>query len=254
MELAREFGLSMISRMEPELYEREGLDVQLSLNERSDIRLSRAEFKKLSGDMNKILTFLADLAERDIKYPDRPWEETSDDKRNNLKKYDSWSVQQALPELNLISRRGTGDDLLWRMLDFKLVNDEVAPLDEMNFLGLLCKVRGGQRELFSLELGCLRDGYWDELEIFRCAEGCQTLAKKIADKIKTKKYGPEPAKVFCNVAITRIDLFSKKGVKLWYKDTRDNKFVDEKAPPKPIPGFFSYMILAIHPASGPLRP
>ena len=28
LELAREYGLAMISRMEPELYEREGLDVQ----------------------------------------------------------------------------------------------------------------------------------------------------------------------------------------------------------------------------------
>ena len=27
------------------------------------------------------------------------------------------------------------------MLEFRLVNDEVAPLDEMNFLGLLCKVK-----------------------------------------------------------------------------------------------------------------
>ena len=35
------------------------------------------------------------------------------------------------------------------MLEFKLVNDEVAPLDEMNFLGLLCKVRGGQGERFT---------------------------------------------------------------------------------------------------------
>ena len=38
------------------------------------------------------------------------------------------------------------------MIEFKLVNDEVAPLDEMNFLGLLCKVRAGQGERFGAGL------------------------------------------------------------------------------------------------------
>src|SRR4029450_9520372 len=47
--------------------------------------------------------------------------------------------------------------------------------------------------------------------------------------------------------ITRIDL-SSGGVRLWYKDTRGNKFVDEKAPPKPISVVFSYVILAIPPS------
>ena len=61
---------------------------------------------------------------------------------------------------------------------------------------------------------------------FSLRDGCQTLAKKIAEKIKAKKDGP--AKVFCNAAITRIELSSKNGARLWYKDTRDDRFVDEK--------------------------
>ncbi len=44
------------------------------------------------------------------------------------------------------------------MIEFKLVNDEVAPLDEMNFLGLLCKVRGGQGERFGKGLTSHSDG------------------------------------------------------------------------------------------------
>jgi monoamine oxidase len=247
LELAREFGLAMISRMEPDLYEREGLDVQLSLHERPDIRLSRAEFKKLSDDMSRILMALADRAEAEIEYPDRPWEAKSSDKLDKLKKYDTWSVQYALPELNLISKRtGTGaDEPLWKMLDFKLVNDEVAPLDEMNFLGLLCKVRGGQRELLSPDFGCLRDGYRDELEIFRCAEGCQTLAKKMAEKIQTKQYGPVPATVRRLVAVKYISL-SKSGVTLGLKATDGRRFVDDNTP-FPATGF-SHVILAIPPS------
>ena len=44
--------------------------------------------------------------------------------------------------------RSARDERLWKMFEFKLVNDEVAPLDQMNFLGLLCKVKGGQGERF----------------------------------------------------------------------------------------------------------
>ena len=46
----------MISRMDPELYERAGLDVKLTLHK----RLSRAEFKDLTTQMNaRILSPLA---------------------------------------------------------------------------------------------------------------------------------------------------------------------------------------------------
>jgi monoamine oxidase len=250
LELAREFGLAMISRMGPDDYEKECLDVRLSLE--PDKFLPMKEFIALSETMNdRVLTPLATLAQV-IDDPSQPW------KQSSLQKYDNMSVGYALehldkvlddPQYSPIPRNG----LLWKMLEFKLVNDEVAPLDQMNFLGLLCKVRAGQGKrcvddypLFR-KSSCILDGYWEELEIFRCADGCQTLAKEIEKRIKTKEYGPEPAKVFPNVAITRIDL-SSGGVRLWYKDTRGNKFVDEKAPPKPIPVVFSYVILAIPPS------
>ena len=46
------------------------------------------------------------------------------------------------------------DEPLWKMIEFKLVNDEVAPLDKMNFLGLLCKVRAGQDMNVPVRSGC----------------------------------------------------------------------------------------------------
>ncbi|HKQ79439.1 MAG TPA: FAD-dependent oxidoreductase, partial [Blastocatellia bacterium] len=63
---------------------------------------------------------------------------------------------------------------------------EVAPLDEMNFLGLLCKVRGGQGERFGAGLPPIPMGYWDELEIFRCADGCQQLATEMEAEVRRK--------------------------------------------------------------------
>ena len=52
-------------------------------------------------------------------------------------------------------------------------------------------------------------GYWDELEIFRCADGCQTLAKKIAEEIQdTNRY--EKAKLLLSRAVTHINIFPNK--------------------------------------------
>ena len=202
----------------------------------------RKEFKKLTEEMEEVLKKISNLALEAIEDPARPW--LQDDPVRGLQPFDNKSVGQALEHDFQVPR----DGLLWKMLQFKLENDEVAPLDEMNYLGLLCKVRAGQGErcLEDPNSKCILDGYWEELEIFRCADGCQTLAKKIAEKIKAKKDGP--AKVFCNAAITRIELSSKNGARLWYKDTRDDRFVDEKAPPKPIPERFSYVVLAIPPS------
>ena len=243
LELAQEFGLAMISRMDPELYERAGLDVQLTLHK----RLSRAEFKDLTTQMGaRVLTPLARKAEAEINHQAQPW------LQNELQKYDNMSVQEALPKFCQISERTKNptDEPLWKMLEFKLVNDEVAPLDEMNFLGLLCKVRAGQGERFFPGIPSLRDGYWDELEIFRCADGCQTLATKIAQKIQTKEYGLEPANVRRLTAVTHINLSTKVGVTLGLKATRpDGNFVDDK-PPILISGF-SYVILAIPPSVWP---
>jgi monoamine oxidase len=249
LELAREFGLAMISRMDPDFYEQECLDVRLRLDK--DKFVSMKDFWALTKSMDeRVLMPLSDLAKKEIGDPSRPWLQSS------LQKYDNMSVAHVFENFDKVLNDPQyppipPNGLLWKMLEFKLVNDEVAPLDKMNFLGLLCKVRAGQGKRCVEDnhtASCIKDGYWEELEIFRCADGCQTLAKKIAEKIQTKQCGPEPAKVFRNVAITRIELSSKEGVKLWYKDTRDNKFVDEKAPPKPIPGFFSYVILAIPPS------
>ncbi len=127
------------------------------------------------------------------------------------------SVQDALPKFCPIAKRtkGNKDEQLWKMIEFKLVNDEVAPLDQMNFLGLLCKVRGGQGKRFGAGLTPILMGYWDELEIFRCADGCQELAKRMTTEISQKD-----GKLWPNTMVKVIDI-SKDHVRLTWVPVRD---------------------------------
>ena len=114
-----------------------------------------------------------------IKDPAQPWKQ-SELRKGRLICRSTTCRSKPFQSFCQISKRKENptDEPLWQMLEFKLVNDEVAQLDEMNFLGLLCKVRGGQaNDSLRISPGQLLDGYWDELEIFRCADGCQTLAK-----------------------------------------------------------------------------
>jgi len=203
--LAREYGLAVISRMDPDLYQRAGLNVKLTL----DKPLSRDEFNDLTAKMNAVLRRIALLA-RLIRDPARPWQQQTF--LDKLKIYDNMSVQYALQHLFGLAERkkGNKDERLWKMIEFKLVNDEVAPLDEMNFLGLLCKVRGGQGERFGAGLRPILMGYWDELEIFRCADGCQELAMRMAEEIKKKD-----CLINLNAAVNAFDILKDKVTLTW---------------------------------------
>ena len=257
LELAQEFGLAMISRMDSRLYERAGLEEQLILENKP---LSKFEFSELSDALDtRVLVPLADVAKK-LLDPAQPWRQASLTHRNNItqkiqiwpiKDLDNYSVEQALPLFCTISKRGDNrdDDLLWKMIEFKLVNDEVAQLDEMNFLGLLCKVRAGQGERMSSALPDNAEAYWDELEIFRCADGCDALATKLACKIQTHEYGPQPAKVRRSVAVTQIYI-SKLGVVLGLKATNPDSTLKDNKPALLLPGF-SRVIFAIPPSVWP---
>lgn len=190
--LARSYGLSMISRMDDRLYARAGLDVNLKL----DAPVPPSAIRKLGGDMGTVLAQIARDASQ-ITDPTRPWDNPT------LKAYDAMSVASALEKIYHVPRGGT----LWKGLQFLLVNNEVAPLEAMNFLGLLCKVRGGQGR--TLDGQSLQTGYWDELEIFRCADGCQKLADKMKTEIETKYR----AEVKLGRAVTQIKL-SGSGVEV----------------------------------------
>jgi len=247
LELAREYSLALISRMEPNLYERAGLRVKLRLDSNSTRDLPTAEINELGKGMDKVLEGIA-LDASQIRDPSRPWLEPG------LKDYDNTSVAYALEYRYKVKR----DSPLWKALQFKLVNDEVAPLDEMNFLGLLCKVKAGQSVRFSdddLQGKARRMRYWNELEIFRCADGCQTLAKKIAEEIQSEKFKSQykaKVKVHTSKAVTRIDLSKTKtpGVELESKKVKDQR-LERLADGPPEITHYEYVILAIPPSVWP---
>jgi monoamine oxidase len=263
--LAREFGLAMISRMEAPLYKREGLDVQLILEgERLNAtRLTPEVFDKLNTAVEKrVLKPLAKLAEQ-ITFPSEPWLQSTvywNKAFHTLVSLDSLSVELALTTFFHIPPREVLDPadplsaLFWPMLDFKLVNDEVAPLKDMNFLGLLCKVRAGQGERMfepKPDVGYPANpgAYWDELEIFRCADGCDALATKLKAAIETPQNKKQLGKVHENEAVTQIHFAKDGSVTLWHKTTtkkNDGKFVDA-TPARRIDGF-SHVIFAIPPS------
>lgn len=242
LKLAREYGLAMISRMGSELYEQAQLSVRLRLGR----DISMKEFVQLEKAMRKrVLEPLARDASQ-IVDPSRPWLQPT------LRPEDLRSVADALKNRYNVSP----NELLWKMLEFKLVNDEVAPLERMNFLGLLCKVRAGQgtRFLFEDDQDKTRPlmRYWDELEIFRCADGCQALAREIAGELQSKDFQKKYAaktKLHLSVAVTSIDLSQSKaqGVILGFKrvaDQRQGKLADGP----PIFSRYGYVILAVPPS------
>jgi Monoamine oxidase len=181
-----------------------------------------------------------------IAFPSRPWLQPI------LQLEDLTTVADALQKRYGVSP----SELLWKMLEFKLVNDEVAPLDKMNFLGLLCKVRAGQGLRFRFEdkddkiTPLMR--YWDELEIFRCADGCQALATKMANEIQSKGFQyKHSSKVKLNLrtAIKTIDISQSKGPGV---EIGSRKVIDQQheklAGGKLDVGRFDYVILAVPPS------
>jgi monoamine oxidase len=225
--LARKYKLAMISRMDEHLYEREGLHEKLDL----DRPLSMTEIWDLEQQTKtRVLARFSDAASK-IKDASKPWEQPE------LRKFDNISVAEVLEKKYKVDRNGP----IWKQLEFLLVNNEVAPLEQMNFLGLLCKVRAAQDVKFRSDgpyAKLMR--YWNELEIFRCADGCQKLATEIAKEIQNS-YG---ATVLLNTAVTQIDL-SAQGVTLNYRQGVPGQTLVPW-----VPGVFAadYVILAIPPS------
>jgi monoamine oxidase len=194
--LAIEYGLSLVNRMDAELYRGQQLKVAMVLDKALDMDQMRAlEKEKIA----RVLLPIAKLASR-IKDPSRPWDEAW------LKPYDALSVADQLAKPTSGTGYGQGygvsrSERLWKAMELLLVNNNVKRLEELNFLGLLCLVRGGQFGTINRADALM--GYWNELEIYRCADGCQTLAFRIASDIQSSKYR---CQVLLRRAVSRIEL------------------------------------------------
>jgi monoamine oxidase len=201
--LALEYGLALVNRMDTELYRGQQLNVAMVLDKALDMDQIRALEEE---QVARVLLPISKLASR-IKDPSRPWDEAW------LKPYDALSVadQLAKPTSGTGYDQGYGvgkGERLWKAIELLLVNDNVKRLEELNFLGLLCLVRGGQ--FGTIKRADALMGYWNELEIYRCADGCQTLAFRMATDIQSSKYRCE---VVLRRAVTRIDVDKPLGGK-----------------------------------------
>ena len=202
--LARRHRLSLIGRGDQALMSEAGLQPRLRLD---GSFVSGKELDLLNKTLlNKMFIPLGILAKK-IQYPDAPWKQPA------LKSLDKMSVAFALEKWC----RLTPGSKPWQLIELMLVNNNVAPLDTLNVLGLLCLIKAGQ-----FKVGASDDqdpkllGYWDVLEIFRCAEGCGTLAQRMKNEFVRDLKG----QIHLQAAVTDIDLSARPRL-LW-------RNVDEK--------------------------
>ena len=168
---ASENRLGLIGRSDTAQHASTGLEARLTL----DRPLTLSEQIAVAEDMTKrVLHPIGTLANL-INDPARPWSQPG------LKKFNSLSVADFLVRTLGITRGSR----LWLAMELLLVNNNVAPLDELNLLGLLCLVKGGQFGAADKSLM----GYWTELEVFRSSEGCQSLALALAREFETGLQG-----------------------------------------------------------------
>lgn len=202
--LARRYHLSLIGRGDQALMSKAGLQPRLRLG---GAFVSEKELNLLDETLlNKVFVPLGERAKK-IQHPDAPW------KQPGLKDWDTLSVAAALKNWCGL----TPGSKPWQLMELMLVNNNVAPLDTLNLLGLLCLIKAGQ---FKASAGDDHDpkllGYWDVLEIFRCAEGCGTLAQRMKNEFVRDLKG----QIHLQAAVTDIDLSARPRL-LW-------RAVDEK--------------------------
>jgi monoamine oxidase len=160
------------------------------------------------------------------------------------------SVAEALEKRFGVKRT----ERLWLATELLLVNNNVARLEQMSFLALLCLVRGGQTERRGGKPVTIAPnplmGYWDELEIYRCGDGCQRLAQAIADEVRARK----GCGVIRNMGVRRIDLRPAGGGVLVTarstKDTTFDRWLRDKVPGNPLIDTqrYDYVVFAVPPS------
>jgi monoamine oxidase len=224
--LAKEYGISMVSRMSGDLYRGQQLYQRMVL----DKLLTPEEIEGLEKQQGELLQRIAEFARDRIRSGNesKPWVQP------DLAPFDRMSVAQALEKQFGVAPGSR----LWKAMELLLVHDNVARLDQMSFLALLCLVRGGQTERRAGRPVTIAPdpllGYWEELEIYRCGDGCQRLALAVAEEVQARP----GCRVVRNLGVRRIDLRPPGGGVLVTarstKNTPFDKWLREKIPGNPL--------------------
>jgi monoamine oxidase len=224
--LAKEYGISLISRMDGGLYRGQQLQQRIIL----DKLLTPDEIEAIEKQQGGLLRRIAEFARDHIRSgnENKPWVQP------DLADLDRMSVAQALEkEFGVVP-----GSRLWKAMELLLVNDNVSRLDQMSFLALLCLVRGGQTERRAGRPVTIAPdplmGYWEELEIYRCGDGCQRLAMAVAEEVQARP----GCRVSRNLGVRRIDLRpAGGGVLVTARSTKDTPFDEwlrDKIPGNPL--------------------
>jgi monoamine oxidase len=220
--LALRYGLSLIGRGDEELMAKAGLQPRVMLD---GSIVPAGELDTLGKELRqKVLMPLGKLA-KTIANPSQPWQQKV------LQPLDGINVATVLEKWYGVKPKSR----LWQLVEMLLVNNNVAPLNDLNLLGLLCLIKAGRFTDSDTDLM----GYWDELEVFRCANGCGELARHMLEEFR----GPRQGRVHLQAEVTEIDLSGRP--RLVWRD------VDVKG--KPIIGAaraldVDYVVLAIPPS------
>lgn len=239
--LAKRYGIGLISRTDSGLVRGAQLEERVIL----DRLLTPHEAATVADQLDAVLRRIAEFARNTIPagMESHPWD------LPRLREHDLRSVAEALEALGV--SRGTR---LWQALELFLVNNNVARLEQMSYLALLCLVRGGQtsRRPDGSRATIAEDslmGYWDELEIYRCAVGSQRLALAMAAEINSRK----GSRVVRHLGVRKIDLpRAGGGVFVTSRSTKDTPFdrwLREKIPDNPLMDTrrYDHVVLAVPP-------
>jgi len=225
IKLARDLGVGLITRTGEGHYKLLKLKVKLRFDGSAGKDLSDTEAQTLEEGMRAAFKEIGKDAKM-INDASRPW------KQPDLEKFDKVSVQEKLGTLKLTK-------LVYRGIQMQLENNMVSSIESINYLALLCLVRAGR-------FGSEKDdpnylGFWQQTEAFRCADGCQTLVKKMVERLTDPK-SKYKFTLLTNTHVRKIETDSAtapKQVKLEWKST---------AAVKKVAAGFDYVVLAVPPS------
>lgn len=166
LNLARHLGLSLNPLTEETIYEAQDVHAPVMLD---GVKIAPDQLKEIETVVGHVLLRISDDAKR-LTHPSEPWLESPE-----IQALDFISIKAKLDEWNV-------SGLARRLIELEFENDNLAPVSEQSYLGLLCVVKGGSPEY--------PEQYWERAENFRCAEGTETLADLLLDGLRVHKNNP----------------------------------------------------------------
>jgi monoamine oxidase len=223
---ARKFGLGINLMTTEEKFDWQGLKEPLYFGDRS---ILSDTWREIKSQMEKVIDKITQDANQ-IENPFEPWETPGADILDNISVSDMLDIYVK----DLIDEPFQEDILNY--LKFEFENNNLTNPSEQSYLGLLSSIKGGGS-----------DDYWEQTELFRCANGNASLAKAFQEKIgdiynKKDEMEEQKNKILCdginvNATLTELRLNPDK-ISLFFKD--ENKPNDHK-----VEYTFDYLILAI---------